>query len=132
MNKFQRDAMAFEPTAKIDKTRNQINTIYPFKNKYGTWVFNDEAVGLHEEPFVSNINPIIETVVKRDKFTAFISHSTIANEQIILDRVDDNSHGDIGEGWYQMRGTGLIGWLCPATLKYFSSYPKEIHVRIEE
>lgn len=128
------DAMAYDDitTAKVmDKTKNQINVIFPFK-KNGVWVFNDEAVGLYEEPFVSNVNPIIDTVVNGNNFTAYISHSPIPDEQIILDRVDDSVTGDIGDGWYQMRGTDLVCWLCPATLKYFKNYPKEIHVKIEQ
>ncbi len=115
----------------MDKTKNQVNVIFPFK-KQGVWVFNDEAVGLVEEPFVSNVNPIIDTVVKGDKFVAYISHSTLPGEQIILDKITDTEQGDIGEGWYQMRGTELSCWLCPATLKYFEDYPEQIHVKIEQ
>lgn len=122
-----------EPTVYvIDKTKNQINIIHPFKNEHGIWVFIDLSVGLYHEPFVGNMNPIIESVVKGDKFTAFISHSFIAGEQIILDRIDDTGNGDIGDGWYQLRNTELVGWLCPATLKYFETYPKELHVKIQE
>ncbi len=112
----------------MDKTKNQINVIHPF-NKNGVWVFNDESVGLFEEPFVPNVNPIIDTVVTGDRFTAFISHSFIPDEQIILDRVDGH---EFGNGWYNLRNTDLVCWLCPATLKYFEDYPKEIHVKIEQ
>lgn len=116
---------------KVDKTQNQINVIFPFK-KNNVWVFNDEEVDLYEEPFVSNVNPIIELVVgDKTSFTAFISHSFIPGEQIILQQVLDSDNSDFGDGWYEMKGTGLICWLCPATLKYFDFYPDEIHVKIE-
>jgi len=130
---FKRNAEAFEPIAQLkDKTGNQINVLNVFK-KNNVWVFNDEAVGLYEEPFVSNINPIIATVVEGNEFTAFISHSPIPGENIVLDRVALSGDSNLEEtGWYVMRGTGMEGWLCPATLKFFAEYPKEIHVMIQK
>jgi hypothetical protein len=131
---FQRSGMdgteSSSPTFK-DKTSNQINVIHPFK-KNNVWVFNDPEVNLYEEPFVSNVNPLIDTVVTGDSFTAFISHSFIPNAQIVLEQVLDSDHSDIGDGWYQMQGTGLVCWLCPATLKYFKDYPDMIYVRIKQ
>ena len=131
MRKFYDIVLDKEIPAFIDKTGNQINVIFPFK-KNNVWVFNDASVGLFEEPFVSNVNPIIATVVKGNKFTAYISHSPIPNEQIVLDQILHSDNADIGGGWYQMKGTGLVCWLCPATLKYFKNYPAEIHVKIEQ
>jgi len=115
----------------MNKSNNQVNVIHPFL-KHGVWVFNDEEVGLHEEPFVSNVNPIIELVVgNKTSFTAFISHSFIPEEQIVLQQLLDSDNSDIGDGWYQMKGTELVCWLCPATLKFFEKYPDEIHIKIE-
>ena len=109
-----------------DKTKNQINVLNIFK-KDGVWMFNDSDVGLFEEPFVPSMNPLIESVVTGDKFRAFISHSLLPEPTLILDKCDDYM-----ESSYKLRGTELIGWLCPATLKYFEDYPNSIYIIVEQ
>ncbi len=109
-----------------DKTKNQINILHIFKEN-GVWMFNDEEVGLYKEPFVSSINPMIDRVVDGDKFKAFISHSSIFEFTMVLDKENEGM-----DGTYKLRGTDIIGWLCPATLKYFDKYPDSIYVKIEQ
>ncbi len=41
---------------------NAIITIFPFKN-HDQWVFDDPAVGLDKEPFVSGADDIIDVMV---------------------------------------------------------------------
>jgi len=41
---------------------NAIMVIYPYKHQ-GVWVFDDEIVGLVQEPFVSGADEIIEKMV---------------------------------------------------------------------
>jgi len=109
-----------------DKTKNQVNVLHIFKEN-GVWMFNDEEVGLYKEPFVPSINPMIETYVRgRKEFTAFISKDPMYDVTLTLNRVDDKI-----EGVYEMAGSGIVGWLCPALLKYFEGYPKNIYVKIE-
>lgn len=123
-------------TKLVDKTGNQINTIYPYRTK-GGWAFDDADVGLKGEPFIAGIPAIIDKVVgKRDSFTAHISHSPIPKHTLKLVAVKapeeaDTLEKELNNGWYEMDGTGMVGWLCPATLKYFKDYPKEIYVKIE-
>lgn len=110
----------------VDKTKNQVNVIFPYRTKYGIWCFDDEEVGLQGEPFVGSINPFIDSLVGGDKdCTAYISHSPIDNHTVKLTKVDNN-------GNYLLGDTSIIGWLCPATFKYFTGYPDNIYVRIEK
>lgn len=122
----------------VDKTGNQINTIYPYRTQYGGWAFDDAEVGLFREPFVLGIPAIIDSIVgDRDNFTAYISHSKIPKATGHLVKVKEpeglpKTEGeDTSDGWYQLKGTDMIGWLCPATLKYFKDYPENIYFRIE-
>lgn len=109
------------------KTKNQVNVLHIFKED-GIWMFNDKDIGIYKEPFVSLMNPIIESIVKTNKFTAFISKDPMPYT-VILDRI--NNKVDM-IGYYQLRGTKMIGWLCPCLLNYFIDYPKEIYVKIKQ
>lgn len=123
------------PKDYVDKTGNQINTIYPYRTKAG-WAFDDEEVGLKEEPFIAGIPDIINSIVgERNEFTAHISHSIIPNFTGHLKMIDPEEALKSGfipnTGWYELEGTEMIGWLCPATLKYFKDYPDSIYFKIE-
>jgi len=119
----------------LDKTGNQINTIYPYRTK-GGWAFDDEEVGLKTEPFIAGIPEIIDSIVgKRDNFTAHISASVLPNYtghliKVPPEEMNDDYKGP-STGWYMLEGTEMIGWLCPATLKYFKDYPDSIYFKIE-
>src|SRR5688572_7337530 len=111
------------PANHVDKTGNQINTIYPYRTKAG-WAFDDEEVGLKAEPFIAGIPEIINSIVgQRDEFVAHISHSVLPDYAGHLKKLSDKDV-ELGgfmpdTGWYELEGTNMIGWLCPATLKYF-------------
>lgn len=115
-----------------DKTGNQINTIYPYRTKSG-WSFDDPEVGLEGEPFVAGVPEIIDMLVNgANSFTAHISHSPIPGYQCHLRQTAPPEGFQNDPGWYEMVGTDMVGWLCPATLKYFPTYPKDIYVTIEK
>ena len=119
----------------VNKTGNQINTIYPYRTKTG-WAFDDKDVDLHEEPFIAGIPEIIDSIVgDRDEFTAHISHSIIpkyTGHLIKLTEEEMEAEECMPKtGWYKLEGTEQIGWLCPATLKYFKDYPDSIYFKIE-
>jgi len=93
-------------------------------------------VDLKAEPFIAGIPEIIDGIVgDRDEFTAHISHSLIpkftghlvklTEEEIKAEECMPTT------GWYKLEGTDQIGWLCPATLKYFKDYPDSIYFKIE-
>jgi hypothetical protein len=40
--------------------------------------------------------------------------------------------GAFGDGnWYVDRDTKLMGWLCPALLKYYEAAPRKIYLQIK-
>ena len=120
---------ATEPveTSLVDKTGNQINVIYPYRTQGGGWAFDDHEVGLHREPFVLGIPEIIDSIVgERDSIVAYISKDPIPKHTGHLIRVKGEE-----PGWYTLQGTKMVGWLCPATLKYFKEYPENIYFKIE-
>lgn len=116
-----------EVTTKLkDKTKNQVNVIYPYRNKYGIWAFDDEETGLDGEVFVGDINTMIDMYAQGKKeVIVYISSEPIEGQTLQLNRLKEH------EGNYQLEGTNVVGWLCPATLKYFSNYPKNIYARIQ-
>lgn len=98
----------------------------------GTWHFDDERVGLVREPFVGDINTMINLLVEdipdaRDGF-----RFVFADEWFPL---ADTELQWTGEEWggnrYEWREKGLAGWLCPALYKYFDSAPRSIFLKVE-
>ena len=106
---------------------NQIYTIEPYL-KGTSWVFNDEARGLQEEPFVSGIPKIIKYYVKsRKKFKLLFSKAQFPDWNLKLQR----QRVEFGGAWYFDTETNLEGWLCPALLKYFDKAPVKLFCKIE-
>lgn len=105
---------------------NQINMIEPYR-KYGTWVFDDPKVDLHEEPFVAGIPEMIDTMAgDHDRLRLTFSSEAFPDYQLRLKRREEEHGGT----WYELDG-GIRGWLCPALLKYFDEAPDELYVRGE-
>jgi len=128
MNKFQRDMLAFEPAAKIDKTKNQVNVLFPTRNKYGVWSFDDADLGIVGEPFVGQINNMIDIMVPgKEACLIYCSKDPIPDYNISLTKRED-----VGQGMYQMDGTDIVGWLCPCFLNYFPDYVEKVYAKIEE
>lgn len=98
----------------------------------GTWVFDDEAVGLRQEPFVLYIPEMITELVKgipnaRKGFKLLFSASPFPQSQIELEWLKEESGGN----WYRLKGKEQEGWLCPSLFKYFTVAPKSIFVKAE-
>jgi len=123
-----------------DKTKNQINVLHPYRDQYGIWKFDDAEVELQAEPFVGDINRMIDMYANGKKqITVYISKDPMPQETLVLEKATAATYPDmdvteadvLNEGWYKLKGTDIVGWLCPATLKYFEGYPDEIHVKFE-
>jgi hypothetical protein len=112
---------------------NQITTLRPYRWN-GMWVFDDERVGLHREPFVGGADDIID---------AAIAEKGIVNADagfLLLFSADPFPGADLEFTWvrgekthggntYFWEGHGMEGWLCPALLKYFPEAPPKIYVQ---
>jgi len=118
---------------------NQILIIFPFK-EHGTWMFTDESVGLNREPFVGNINKMIDILTKsipdaEKGFKLTFSKEFFPGYQTIVTWVKAEGGGNI----YQMFDPELLfnnpepleGWLCPAMYKYLNPAPTHMYLLTE-
>ena len=110
---------------------NTLSAIYPYKYQ-GLWVFDDEKVGLVQEPFVSGADAIIEhwasQIPDAEKgFRLVFSANPFPGFTAQLDWRRE----EFGGNWYYSRDLTKEGWLCPALLKYFEVAPKSIYARFE-
>ena len=98
----------------------------------GTWVFDDPAVGLVKEPFVSGVPEMIDMLVKdipdaRNGFKLLFSASPFPGYQKELTWLREEMEGN----WYSQKDPPTEGWLCPALFKYFDEAPTKVYVRAE-
>lgn len=110
---------------------NAINVIAPYKY-LDMWVFDDERVGLLQEPFVCGADTMIDQVVAtipdaESGFIMLFSATPFPGHQIKLSWCRADSNGN----WYFSEKLDMEGWLCPALLKYFDQAPQEIYVQVK-
>src|SRR4029077_21204916 len=95
---------------------NQINVIAPYwLDSVQTWVFDDERVGLVQEPFVSGADTFLTHLVQdisnaRDGFRLLFSAAPFPGFQSKLTW----SREEMGGNWYRGQEPPIEGWLCPA------------------
>lgn len=111
------------------KTLNEVNTIHPYRTKFGTWVYDDEDLGVFSEAFVMGSSEVIDHLVGSDTnfFDAHISAKPIPTYDARLIKIDKEDGFD---GWYQLEGTEMENWLCACVTDYFPDYPDSIYVKI--
>src|SRR5688500_18407293 len=110
---------------------NSIMVIQPYRHA-GTWVFDDPATGLHQEPFVSGIPEMIDEIVQNipdaeKGFRLLFAGTPFPGYQVKLEWRRE----EYGGNWYWSALHGTEGWLCPALFKYFSAAPREIYAKAE-
>ena len=111
---------------------NSIFVIQPFR-KYGTWIFNDDARGLVEEPFVIGMPQILDRIINDincNQFTALFSEIEIPEYDVLLEK--DNTKINAMGTWYKCEKIGMSGWLCPALNIYFPQSPDKIYIKIQK
>ena len=97
-----------------------------------TWVFDDRAKCLRQEPFVQGIPAIIDDLVAeipgaRNGFRMLFSSSPFPGFQRKITRL----RHELGGWWYATDEPRTEGWLCPALFRYFDDAPPEIYVKAE-
>lgn len=109
---------------------NSLFAIAPYKFQ-GFWVFDDPAVGLRQEPFVSGADTIIDVLTANIPDAANGFRLTFSAQpfpgytaRFVWRRPEH------GGNWYEWPEGGMEGWLCPALFKYFEAAPKEIYVKV--
>lgn len=108
---------------------NSIIVIHPYKYE-GVWVFDDQHVGLVQEPFVSGADDIIEKMVSElenaDKgFSLFFAPFPFPGHQLKLEWRREEAGGN----WYYSKKLDMEGWLCPALFKYFETAPNNLYAQ---
>jgi hypothetical protein len=110
---------------------NSIGVVSPYKYE-GMWVFDDSAVGLLREPFVSGIDTMIDRLVAAipaaDRgFRLLFSAAPFPGFTVRLEWRRE----EFGGNWYFCPQLDLEGWLCPALFRYFDTAPTELYARAE-
>jgi hypothetical protein len=110
---------------------NSLLVICPYRYE-GMWVFDDPAVGLQREPFVSGIDIMIDKLVANvpeagKGFRLLFSATPFPGYTVMLER----RRAKYGGTWYFCSEFQMEGWLCPALLKYFPGAPPELYARAE-
>ena len=110
---------------------NFMRVIAPYKYE-GSWVFDDPAVGLVREPFVSGADKMIDWLVRdieaaADGFLLYFSDHPFPGFQKKITWLREEAFGN----WYKLDEPEMEGWLCPALFKYFADAPREIFVKAE-
>jgi hypothetical protein len=102
---------------------NHVYVILPYRQA-STWGYDDPAVGLKGEPFVSGIPQMIDALVQdiphADRgFGLIFSAAPFSGYQVELVRL----RSEYGGVWYRWTATDMEGWLCPTLFKYFTAPP---------
>ncbi len=110
---------------------NAIMVIAPYVHD-GTWVFDDERVGLVKEPFVAGVPEMIDVLVKdipeaNKGFRLLFSANPFPGYQKNLTWLRGDSTGN----FYLLDEPPMEGWICPAMFKYYDKAPKNLYVKAE-
>lgn len=109
---------------------NSLFVIAPYRYE-GFWVFDDPAVGLCKEPFVSGADEILDQLTAHipnadGGFRLLFSPSPFPGYSARFDW----SRPEHGGNWYIWTERGTEGWLCPALFKYFEAAPPSLYVKV--
>ena len=110
---------------------NNLIAIYPYKFE-GLWVFDDQKVGLDQEPFISGADVIL------DRMTAQIPNAEKGFRLLFsaapfpgFSAEFEWRREEAGGNWYYSRALQLEGWLCPALFRYFEAAPQRLYAKFE-
>lgn len=117
--------------ARVRPSSNSILVITPYRYG-GTWVFDDEAVGLKREPFVAGVPEMIDALVAdvpdaEQGFRLTFSAVEFPGYQKKLTWIRYDGTGN----YYRLDDPPLEGWICPALLQYYTEAPQEIFVKAD-
>ena len=110
---------------------NALFVISPYWH-HGTWVFDDPARDLRQEPFVAGVPAMIDQLVAglpnaRKGFRLIFSDQPFPGYQ----RAFTLTRGEYSGSWYRCDDPPMEGWLCPALFKYFDEAPKTLYAKAE-
>ncbi|HLO97830.1 MAG TPA: DUF6717 family protein [Fimbriimonas sp.] len=111
---------------------NSIFVIAPYR-ALDMWVFDDEARGLVQEPFVGGADTLIDLATAEipnaeSGFKMIFSADQFPGASIHLEW----RRAELSGNTYFCEQLGQEGWLYPALLKYFAEPPQHLYVAIQE
>ena len=117
------------PATQSLQSMNSIVAIHPYKHQ-GLWVFDDERVGLVQEPFVAGADTVIEKMVEdipdaQTGFTLLFSAGPFPGHQAVFEWRRE----EMGGNWYYSPQLDMEGWLCPALFQYFDTAPQKLYAQ---
>lgn len=117
---------------------NSVNYISSYRH-FGAWVFDDESRELDKEPFVEGADLLLDAMSGRDKYD-YIDRCSFYFASTPLPSWDVKLTFDSEDGYdgsfflvdFPAKGVSGQGpiWLCPALLKFFTTPPESIFVKI--
>lgn len=104
----------------------------------GTWCFTDENRGLLHEPFVLGIPEMLDSIIKNTNQTSEKARYRVtfsAQEFPMYSAKVQKQEEESGGAWYELEPAldtevRQRGWLCPATLKFFLTFPDTIYLDV--
>lgn len=93
----------------------------------GAWVFDFPAKGLDKEPLVAGIDKMLDLLADgRTHVLVTFSHLPFPG-CLTLKWV----RAEMGGNWYRSdKPRRMVGWLCPALLKFFPFPPARLYVKV--
>lgn len=110
---------------------NQLRVLRPYR-AHGTWVFDDERVGLVQEPFVLGVPEMIDRLIEQAGLAGAEAGFRLLFSAAPFPGATPFRHvrDESGGAWYRDE-EGREGWLCPAMLHYFDAPPPELYAKAE-
>ena len=111
---------------------NAITVIRPYRH-LGLWVFDDERVGLAQEPFVAGADTFIDRALAAKGidgdggFRLTFSAGEFPGYDHRLAWVREGEGGN----WYASEDFQAEAWLCPALFRYFERAPATLYAKFE-
>jgi hypothetical protein len=131
MSKAKEPIATQKPSSEEEDYMNELHVIAPYKH-HGMWVFDDNKVGLVQEPFVGGADTIIDVMTQNiphaaSGFTMVFASYAFPGHQFQFEWLGPQGSGNL----YHSPDLHLEGWLCPALLRYFNSSPQRLFVQVK-
>lgn len=109
--------------------KNSIFIIHPYLDR-GSWVFDDDSVGLIREPFVMNADTFLSLAGKgKTELTAIFSDSKFPGAEYEIKKIE--SYDSFSGTWYHSEHFNMDLWLCPALNLYYPESPNQLFIQIK-
>ena len=123
------------------KSSNSIYTLDAYRHA-GMWVFDDDAVGLIKEPFVSGADILFDHLSGRHidgtntRVSIAFSTTPIPGHDVHAAMTGADGYGGHFYKVEKFEGdddmVAFPFWLCPALLKYYDTAPSDIYIKIAQ